>query len=42
VIAHWDEVESVRIDRPPMRGLWTNLGRAAGSVDVGLKRIRLE
>ena len=42
MIAHWDEVESTRVDRTPMNALWTNLGRAAGSVEVGLKRIRLQ
>jgi len=41
VIAHWDEVETYRRDLGHLRGEWTDLGRAAGSVDVGVRRIRL-
>jgi len=38
VIAHWDEVERARVDwRPAAAGWWTDLGRAAGSVGVGLR-----
>jgi uncharacterized cupin superfamily protein len=39
-VAHWDEVEGFR-PRPPFDGLWADLGSAAGSVAVGLKRARL-
>jgi uncharacterized cupin superfamily protein len=42
VIAHWDEVETYRRDLGHLRGEWTDLGRAAGSVGVGVRRIRLE
>jgi uncharacterized cupin superfamily protein len=41
VIAHWDEVEPVRRDIGHLRAEWTDLGRAAGSVNVGVRRIRL-
>jgi uncharacterized cupin superfamily protein len=40
-LAHWDDVEAVRRDIGHLRGEWTDLGRAAGSVDVGVRRIRL-
>jgi uncharacterized cupin superfamily protein len=41
VIAHWDEVEPYHSTFTPMGGLWYELGEAAGSVDVGVKRIRV-
>jgi uncharacterized cupin superfamily protein len=41
VIAHWDEVDSHRRDFGHIRGEWTNLGLAAGTVGVGVHRIRL-
>jgi uncharacterized cupin superfamily protein len=41
VIAHWDEVEPHRRDFGNISGEWTNLGLAAGSVGVGVHRIRL-
>jgi uncharacterized cupin superfamily protein len=41
VIAHWDEVEPYRIDHNHLHGEWTDLGRAAGTVGVGVRRIRL-
>jgi uncharacterized cupin superfamily protein len=41
VIAHWDEVETYRRDLGHLRGEWADLGRAAGSVGVGVRRIRL-
>jgi uncharacterized cupin superfamily protein len=41
VLAHWDEVETYRRDLGHLRGEWTDLGRAAGSVHVGVRRIRL-
>jgi uncharacterized cupin superfamily protein len=41
VIAHWDEVETHRRDFGHISGEWTNLGVAAGTVGVGVHRIRL-
>jgi uncharacterized cupin superfamily protein len=41
VIAHWDDVEPHRRDFGHVRGEWTNLGLAAGSMGVGVHRIRL-
>jgi uncharacterized cupin superfamily protein len=41
VIAHWDEVETHRRDYGHLRGEWANLGLAAGSVGVGVHRIRV-
>jgi len=41
-LAHWDEVEPRRPDRLGLGGSWQNLGRAAGTVDVGVHRIRLD
>ena len=38
-IAHWDQVEGRRREAGHIRGLWFDLGRAAGSVAVGLRRI---
>ena len=38
---HWDDVEPQRRDIGRMRGEWTDLGLAAGSLDVGVRRIRL-
>jgi uncharacterized cupin superfamily protein len=40
--AHWDEVEPRRRELGPMRFTATDLGSAAGSVAVGLRRYRLE
>jgi uncharacterized cupin superfamily protein len=40
-IAYWDEVEWVRRDLGHLRGEWQDLGTAAGSVGVGVRRIRL-
>jgi uncharacterized cupin superfamily protein len=42
VIAHWDEVESGRAEAGHLAGEWTNLGAAAGTKTVGLKRIRVD
>jgi uncharacterized cupin superfamily protein len=42
VIAHWDEVESRRADEGHLGGVWTDLGRAAGSKTVGVNRIRVD
>jgi uncharacterized cupin superfamily protein len=41
VLAHWDEVETRRRDLGHIRGEWQDLGRAAGSVGVGVRRIRM-
>jgi uncharacterized cupin superfamily protein len=41
MIAHWDEVEPYRLDHNLIHGEWTDLGRAAGTVGVGVRRIRL-
>ena len=38
-VAHWDDVASYRRDRGHIGGDWYDLGTAAGSVDVGVKRI---
>ncbi|MDQ2910493.1 MAG: cupin domain-containing protein [Actinomycetota bacterium] len=40
-IAHWHEVEIHRRDLGNIRGAWQDLGRAAGSVYVGVRRITL-
>ncbi len=39
---HWDEVEGERADEGAFRSTWTDLGRAAGSVTVGVKRVRVD
>lgn len=41
-LAHWDDLEPRRPARPALGGAWTNLGAAAGSVDVGVHRIQLD
>lgn len=41
MIAHWDDVESFRREVGHIGATWQDLGRAAGSVGVGLRRIRL-
>jgi uncharacterized cupin superfamily protein len=38
-IVHWDSVEPFEVDVGPMRGTWFNLGSAAGSVNVGCRRV---
>jgi uncharacterized cupin superfamily protein len=42
VLAHWDEVESGRGETGHLGGEWSNLGSAAGTQTVGLKRIRVD
>jgi uncharacterized cupin superfamily protein len=42
VIAHWDELEPRLVDRGHLRARWTDLGGAAGSVNIGAKRISLD
>lgn len=39
--AHWDEVEAHELRAGDIGGLWQRLGDAAGSVDVGLTRVRV-
>lgn len=40
-IAHWDEVEAREQRSGDIGGLWQQLGGAAGSVGVGLNRVRV-
>jgi uncharacterized cupin superfamily protein len=39
---HWDDVEGARQTAGHLDATWFDLGSAAGSVDVGVKRIRIE
>src|SRR5688572_26891664 len=39
---HWDEVEGETLDRGCLRRTRWDLGTAAGSVEVGVKRVRVE
>jgi uncharacterized cupin superfamily protein len=41
-LVHWDDVPSRRPERKGVGGAWSRLGAAAGSVAVGLNRVRLE
>jgi uncharacterized cupin superfamily protein len=41
-LAHWDDVEGYRREAGHIAGTWFDLGTAAGTVGVGLKRIRLD
>ena len=41
MLCHCDEVSEQPIEHGPMNAGWTDLGAAAGSVDVGLRRIRI-
>jgi uncharacterized cupin superfamily protein len=41
-VAHWDEVEPVRREAGHIGGTWRDLGRAAGSRDVGVKLIDVD
>ena len=41
-LAHWDDVEPYRRETGHLAGDWYDLGRAAGCVSVGLKRIRVD
>lgn len=40
-LAHWDDVEPLDAQMPPMGGRWRDLGAAAGSVAVGARRIEV-
>lgn len=42
MIAHWDEAESTRGEAGHIGGVWTDLGRAAGTKTVGLNRIQVD
>ena len=41
-IAHWDEVEGERAEVGHLVSVWYDLGEAAGSVTVGLQRIKVD
>jgi uncharacterized cupin superfamily protein len=41
-VAHWDEVEGYRREQGHLAGTWFDLGSAAGSVGVGVKRIQVD
>jgi uncharacterized cupin superfamily protein len=41
-LAHWDEIEARRPERPGLGGAWSQLGTPAGSRTVGVNRIQLE
>ena len=41
-VVHWDDVEPHRASEGPFRSSWAALGRAAGSVTVGVNRIQVE
>lgn len=40
-IAHWDDVQPHELRAGDIGGLWQRLGDAAGSVGVGLTRVRV-
>jgi uncharacterized cupin superfamily protein len=42
VIAHWDEVEPARREKGEMAAAWQRLGNAAGTVTVGVNRVRID
>jgi uncharacterized cupin superfamily protein len=42
VIAHWDEAEPRLIEHGHIRARWADLGRAAGTVGVGVRLIAIE
>ncbi|MDQ3670188.1 MAG: cupin domain-containing protein [Actinomycetota bacterium] len=41
-LAHWDDVRSRRRESGHLGGTWFDLGRAAGSVAVGVQRIQID
>src|SRR4051794_6929551 len=41
-VAHWDDAEAYRRETGHLTGDWYDLGGAAGTVSVGLKRIRVD
>ena len=42
MIAHWDDVEAQRSEKGEMAATWQRLGNAAGSVGVGVNRVRID
>jgi uncharacterized cupin superfamily protein len=42
MLCHWDQVPERPVEHGPMRAAWTDLGAAAGSVHVGLRRVRIQ
>ena len=42
LIAHWDDVEGRRSELGHLGAVWHDLGRAAGSVTVGVKRLEID
>ena len=40
MLAHWDEVEGIHRDKPPMGATWQRLGDAAGAQGIGVNRVR--
>jgi uncharacterized cupin superfamily protein len=42
MIAHWDDVEPRLLEHGHIRARWADLGRAAGSIGVGVRRILIE
>ena len=42
MLAHWDDVESGRAETGHIAGVWTDLGSAAGTKTVGVKRIQVD
>jgi uncharacterized cupin superfamily protein len=42
MIAHWDEVDARRGEKGEMAATWQRLGDAAGTVAVGVNRLRIE
>jgi uncharacterized cupin superfamily protein len=41
MVCHWDAVPERVVEAGPMRAAWMDLGSAAGSVEVGLRRARI-
>lgn len=41
-LAHWDDVEGYRREQGHLAGTWFDLGSAAGSIGVGVKRIQVD
>jgi uncharacterized cupin superfamily protein len=41
-VVHWDDVEPVRRAEAHIAGSWRLLGRAAGSVGIGVNRVRVD
>jgi uncharacterized cupin superfamily protein len=40
-IAHWDETARELVEEGPLAAYWTELGKAAGSVTVGVNRVQI-